>query len=285
MSPSFTFVVGPQLGPLAAALGGHAAPEPFENSDADDFTRAVLRAAYKVHLGKRAVAWLPSTPPELGVHQRRSLERVLQGERTVVLREHVDVPDWLRNFPQMRAFEIRSGACLVESALEAAFPVRLAPGAGLRENGLGLLEAALEALRPTNPGAGTGSWRVGGALLVGDRPNPNSAGRTFPGWPFISQLQEGCSRWLSEHLENAGVPETSLYWVNAFRSDGAAVPGLRGLVAQLKPRAIVALGNNAAEALEDADLEFSHVHHPAFWKRYHFKDTYVLGKRLRKLLS
>jgi hypothetical protein len=120
---------------------------------------------------------------------------------------------------------------------------------------------------------------------VGDRLNPRSAGAGFPPWPFISQLKEGCSQWLSERLEDAVVPEAQLYWVNANRSDGAPVAGLQELVERLAPRLIVALGGNAAQGLDDADLAHVQVHHPQHWKRFHFHHAYVLGKVLRRGLG
>jgi hypothetical protein len=142
--------------------------------------------------------------------------------------------------------------------------------------------------RPLNPGPGTGSWRPGGVLLVGDRPNtrtwrPGSMADGAISWPFVSQVPGGCSAWLSEQLERACAPETALYWLNAYRASGARVEGLADLWFALQPKLTIALGKHAAQALTSANLEgcFAQVHHPQHWKRFHHRQPYRLFKELR----
>lgn len=132
-------------------------------------------------------------------------------------------------------------------------------------------------------GLGLGTYRVGCTLLVGDRPGPGWARATLPSWPFVSALKTGCSGWLAEQLETAGIPEDRLYWINAYRYDGTPIKTT--LLKDLQPARVVALGNNAAtwcRANEEVLGTFAEVHHPSYWKRFHSHQAYHLIKLLRK---
>lgn len=276
MSGSFTLVLGPRLGELAHALAAGQALTAPEDRCADAFTRSLLRALCRAHLERDVVLWLRGPGPALSTHQRRSLERVAQGARPAALLEAGHRPPaWAAGLP----------AAFAEGPSGGPPPAR--PGAALASNNhlAKALAARLGALRPANPGPGTGSWRPGGALLVGDRPNPRSAGAGFPPWPFASQLREGCSAWLSEHLEAAGVPEARLYWVNAYARSGESNGSLAELARRLQPRVVVALGKHAADALAREGVANVQVHHPQHWKRFHAHHRYVLGRVLARALG
>lgn len=134
---------------------------------------------------------------------------------------------------------------------------------------------------PANP-PGLGAWvpgRVG--LLVGDRPGPGWRSRTLT-WPFISALRTGCSSWLAETLEEAGIGEHQLYWVNGFTKEGAAIDA--AFVHVLQPAVTIALGNSAARWCKALLVEHEEVHHPQFWKRFHSRQRYHLTTILKRRL-
>lgn len=258
---SFTLLLGKELACYAEVWGATV----LENLEPDALTRALLRSAFKAHLGRVAVAWLPEPPPAFTVHQRRSLERVLQGYRPVVVK-----PEPLGWHPFRESLD---DVTLLAGA--PALPASINSGASA-------LALQINRLRPANPGAGVGSWRARAALVVGDRPNPRSSGTSFPGWPFISQLREGCSAWLSGQLEEAGVPERRLYWINAHTREGAPEPGLRALYEGSRWAGVVTLGGRASRTLTELGVPHEQVHHPQHWKRFHFHQRYMLGKVLGK---
>lgn len=141
-----------------------------------------------------------------------------------------------------------------------------------------------------NPGPGIGAWREErSVLLVGERPG---------GWggrwhlPFVSPNAGGCSAWLADRLEEAGIPESALYWVNAVDGPEAHGDELRGeFIAQLRPRAIFALGERAANWLSArVNLKSGMppvivVDHPQHHKRFHHSKPYPLLKEIQRVLS
>lgn len=129
----------------------------------------------------------------------------------------------------------------------------------------------------TAPAPFIGNWDAP-VLLVGDRP---SVGRTaqLPNWPFISGIATGCSVWLTEKLEEYGIPESSLCWVNAFDRLGNPTD-LRE--ATRFPR-VIALGRNAREALTGV-VPCEQAYHPQYWKRFHSRKPYQLIQLIREVL-
>lgn len=130
-----------------------------------------------------------------------------------------------------------------------------------------------------NRGPGAGAYRRGAVLLVGERPHVARSGQLKHRLPFVSFDGAGCAPWLAEQLELAGVPETDLYWVNAY--DALGVPTDPAFVRDLQPRKVVALGKQAAEWCRDAGLSFVEVPHPQFWKRFKSGEPYPLLDVLR----
>lgn len=135
---------------------------------------------------------------------------------------------------------------------------------------------------------GLGHWPSSGggfrALLVGDRPSkrwPTGA----PPWPFISARNDGCSWWLAEHLETAGIPEHQLYWVDAYNTHGERMPTVDAQkLAGAGFDVIVALGKYAAHWCRLNEMVFKQVHHPQYWKRFQHNKRYVLGRTLQEVL-
>ncbi len=128
-----------------------------------------------------------------------------------------------------------------------------------------------------NDGPGIGHWNPGSvALLVGDRPNASNSSLSRRAWglPFISSSGGGCSAWLAEQLEELSVPESALYWVNAYDEGGAETPSR--FVDSLNPQRIIALGAAARGWCErNLSCEFTAIEHPQHQKRFHHHDRWV----------
>ncbi len=124
----------------------------------------------------------------------------------------------------------------------------------------------------SQPTAGNLNGKV---LLVGEGYGAKTDADPLYSWPFGSL--SGCSLWLAEQLEEGGISERDLYWVNA--------DGLTANVARLE-MTIVALGAVAAERLvalgrmPDAVAE-----HPQAWMHFHHNEEYPLAEMLRGLIS
>jgi hypothetical protein len=85
-------------------------------------------------------------------------------------------------------------------------------------------------------------------------------------WPFASFSNQGCSQWLTEQLDLAGISEFSLYWVNADQ-------------AIERPRtdtAVIALGTSASQSLLAAGIPHEKIPHPQSWLRFNSKQRYPL---------
>lgn len=141
-------------------------------------------------------------------------------------------------------------------------------------------------LRPAYDGPGVGAWRTDGRniLIVGDRPNSGQHAMVKQRVPFFSLHHGGCSLWLAQQLDDGGIPEEYLYWINGYTWDG--VPTSRSFISELRPRAVVALGANAGRWCKDAGIVSAGVvDHPQHWKRFHCAERYPLIHLLRSLLS
>ena len=134
---------------------------------------------------------------------------------------------------------------------------------------------------PDHPGIG--SWSVDSVLLVGDRPS-GSWPLTAPNYPFLSTLSTGCSVWLAQHLEDAGISEGRLFWVNGYSQQGKRSPS--DWISALEPRGIVALGGSARAWLDGSGIKSDYqVYHPQYWKRLYPQKTYVLARYVSRLLK
>jgi len=139
-----------------------------------------------------------------------------------------------------------------------------------------------------NLGPGIGRWAPSkSVLLVGERPG-GFGGR----WhlPFVSLRADGCSAWLAEQLEEYDIPESALYWVNAYES--VDVPLDPHFLTALQPKHVFALGEEARDwcvaHLRDHGVgreEWSPHFHPQYHKRFHSKKPYPLIKELKQCLA
>lgn len=138
----------------------------------------------------------------------------------------------------------------------------------------------------SNPGPGIGNWNAD-VLVVGGGPSPK-APQSAPNWPFISSNEYGCAYWLAEQLERAGVPESSLYWMNAYGRAGAGGAPSPTSAAELKRhswKCVVTLGRDAAEWADKAGLpNICAEHHPAFWWKYRAAKPYPMIDTLNRYL-
>lgn len=130
-----------------------------------------------------------------------------------------------------------------------------------------------------NPGPGAGAFRPGVALLVGERPGVARNGELKHRLPFTTFVRAGCAHWLADGLESVHVPESALYWINAY--DALGIPTRHDFVSDLQPARVVALGNLAERWCVAAHLDHSTVPHPQYWKRFHPKEPYPLLSLLK----
>lgn len=138
-----------------------------------------------------------------------------------------------------------------------------------------------------NGGPGSGQWRpTKSVLIVGDRGSqPDEQGALKTRLPFSDLTGGGCSLWLNAHLEQHGISERHLYWINAFDEHGKPVSGK--FIDELQPRAAILLGEAALGWWNNLKLaspvDFYAIQHPQFHKRFRANEQYSLGNLLRTL--
>jgi uracil-DNA glycosylase len=123
-----------------------------------------------------------------------------------------------------------------------------------------VLTQARRAMRP-NPGPGVGHWNPGRSILiVGEQPSAdNPRGHAFVEWG-------GSSAWLAYQLDRAGIAERDIYVVNAFDRNRRALDP--AFLQELKPSAVVALGNVATAWCIAGGVEPLTAPHPQFERRF-----------------
>lgn len=227
----------------------------------------------------------------VGVARRRMLERVALGLRGVVV---VCLPTWETS---LRVWDARYDEEYVRRAAQLrsihhAY-ARLAAGKercdlpivayDYESTGLGELRALVAQARPPrNRGPGIGRWAPEEVtLLVGERVGPRArSSDTWDRLPFVDLTNQGCSAWLAERLEEASVPESALYWVNALTRKGD--PTSPRFLERLRPKRVVALGEVATQWCRLSGLTlFDEVPHPMYWKRFRFNEPYPLLEVLK----
>lgn len=137
-------------------------------------------------------------------------------------------------------------------------------GGGLKS----VFELARSLAEEKPPATGIGRWAKESILLVGEKVSSHG----IPDLPFVSFHNGGCSAWLARQLEEWGVSERDLYWVN---SEGLH-PDFMGR--DDAPQRVVALGGSAAKWCRTAGLEHTQVEHPMYWKRFHSTKPYTTLK-------
>lgn len=113
--------------------------------------------------------------------------------------------------------------------------------------------------------ASAGNWDAE-TILVGESFAERKDQDAWYQWPFASFSGEGCSRWLTDQLAEAGVNEQELLWINADQD----------LSFIRSNRKVIALGAKAADELRTRKIRFQTVDHPQSWKRFNAKRQYPL---------
>lgn len=135
-----------------------------------------------------------------------------------------------------------------------------------------------------NLGQGGGAFKPGEVvLLVGDKPNMKGHGAETIIVPFINFNGIGCSEWLAEQLEAAGVRESQLYWINAANARGEETDA--AFIERLRPRAVVALGNAGAAWCEKHNVAHVKMPHPQHHKRFFHSSSYPAIRYLKEVLN
>lgn len=140
----------------------------------------------------------------------------------------------------------------------------------------------LEALRtPLHPLSlsSAGNWAAP-ILLVGENFGPMKNQDAFYQWPFASFSHQSCSQWLANHLNDAGIGEELLLWVNADQ-DLPRVTHLGSL------DAIITLGSKAHEAVKNLNprSRLVAVAHPQAVKRFGCRRQYGLTEVIKEALK
>jgi thymidylate kinase len=117
-------------------------------------------------------------------------------------------------------------------------------------------------------------------MLVGERFANHKNDDPFYQWPFASFDQGGCSQWLTQQLEDAGIGEELIYWVNADKIKESML--YHRLPDDLH---VVALGGAADVLLDELAITHHTVDHPQAHKRFHAKEPYPLISLLKEVLQ
>lgn len=120
-------------------------------------------------------------------------------------------------------------------------------------------------------------------LLVGDMPAPSAPDDPdFHYTPFGALWNS--SLFVNLALQEAGIPEDRLAWVNAANFLKSPTPYT---VLDHPWPLVVALGGNAEKWFMKSGraFRFERFDHPAYHKRFHGKAEYPLGKFLKEYLN
>jgi len=117
-------------------------------------------------------------------------------------------------------------------------------------------------------------------LIVGDRPGPGApTDPTYHHTPFYAI--NNCSGWLNRLLEDNGIQERDLVWLNAYDTSGRPFDSSLDYV---KFNAVIALGGNAEKWCRLYGYPCLKVSHPQFHKRFKNKKPYELIDVLKTCL-
>lgn len=120
---------------------------------------------------------------------------------------------------------------------------------------------------PVNRGPGIGHFKAGVTLLVGEQVNLNQPGQRLP---FIGSVS---GYYLTSKLEEWGVRESELYWINALDPQGQ--PTDASFINDLQPGRVVALGGVAHAWCHANDVVAHASPHPQYWRRFKRSSEYV----------
>jgi hypothetical protein len=136
----------------------------------------------------------------------------------------------------------------------------------------------IQLAKDTNAPIGIGAFLPGNILIIGEQASdPATAAEQQP---FCGL--KGCSGWLNLCLEDNGIPEEKLFWINALNNDDSAVD-LKKLCEELQPSVVVSLGGVAHRACIHQHITSVQFNHPQYHKRFQSKHEYPLIPFLKRL--
>lgn len=216
----------------------------------------------------------------VGVARRRMLERLALSRQAVVIMCLPDVERCVEAYRSRKGTEYLEKEELVRR-VHAGYELWLFEGSGsvpavwydYEETTWEELEDSVLLLRPNpNHGPGVGHWFPGRVtVLVGGQTQPHHGTLPFVG-------DSGSSPWLAEQLEEVGVPEHQLYWVNNRRPDDSEEDPR--FLDSLRPRRVVALSRDAEHWLRRHGIDHEVVPHPQYWKLFRHHEPYPLKEVL-----
>jgi thymidylate kinase len=115
-------------------------------------------------------------------------------------------------------------------------------------------------------------------IIVGESAAERKEHDNWHQYPFVSFSHQGCSAWLTDQIEAAGVPEDKILWANAdqdltFLTDSRYIG-----------KKFITLGSEAYQKLQAGyALKSRRVPHPQSWKRFNHNEPYPLIEHLRSL--
>lgn len=270
---------------------GDPLPETIRRLERRENRGAVI--ADRLHLGEQVYGPVYRGRDKLGVAGRRMLERYLLARGAVVV---LALPPFATAHAAWSTRKAAGGEMFPDEAgfravydgfarsIRTHLPLRFydhtapeKPDDTIVEWIVDWIDGQLGCLRPE---VGANDPKT---LLVGEAPGSNQ----IPGAPPFT-ARGGCSEWLAEQLDAAGIAEAGLAWVNARDArDRTTRPDLlRRLYEAGQLRRTIALGKTA-EAWCRANLgliqTFVTTSHPQHHKRFHHHEPYalleVLGER------
>lgn len=103
-------------------------------------------------------------------------------------------------------------------------------------------------------------------LLVGDKSNLKTRRKV---WPFFDH--GNCSLWFTKTLNQMGLDEYKLFWINLFDEDGRIQWNSSDLVDMLTfyPD-VVCLGSKVYQELSSYGSHVHKIYHPQYYRRFHY---------------
>ena len=115
-----------------------------------------------------------------------------------------------------------------------------------------------------------GHFGINDIVLVGE--SPGGVSPLQKTYPFCGL--DGSSKWQNNLLDSEKIPESNLFWVNAY--DGYGKPNDPLLVKNCLSATVIALGNKASEWCDENGVEHLKTYHPQYWKRFRSTERYPL---------
>jgi hypothetical protein len=105
------------------------------------------------------------------------------------------------------------------------------------------------------------------ALLVAERPHAALSGSRLHRLPYVTFRENSCAYWLAQQLEDAGIEENELYWINGYDAHGVATDA--SFIYDLQPRVVVTLGKLAERWCADNSIRSVAAANPQSWMKFH----------------